>query len=99
MKFGSNAYYLCNSAEPVERQKSHGYHQAGSQKTLPSIRLSKPTEWRKAQMKNSVKILAGKLAKVTAVQALKRDANSTTCIAVFQPKVPAKLAKFKSVTK
>lgn len=50
-------------------------------------------------MKNSVKILAGKLAKVTAVQALKRDANSTTCIAVFQPKAPAQLAKFKSVTK
>lgn len=50
-------------------------------------------------MKNSVKILAAKLAKITAVQALKRDANSTTCIAVFQPKVPAKLAKFKSISK
>ena len=50
-------------------------------------------------MKNSVKVLAGKLAMVTAVQALKRDANSTTCIAVFQPKVPTKLVKFKSATK
>ena len=49
-------------------------------------------------MRNSVKILVGKLAKVTAVQALKRDANSTTCIAVFQPKVPAKLARFKSIS-
>lgn len=50
-------------------------------------------------MKNSAKILAAKLAKITAVQALKRDANSTTCIAVFQPQVPAKLAKFKSISK
>lgn len=50
-------------------------------------------------MKNSAKIFAGKLAMFTAVKALKRDANSTTCIAVFQPKVPEKLAKFKTVTK
>ncbi len=43
----------------------------------------------------SCKKLAAKVAKTMAVQTLKRDANSTTCFAVYQPKAPEKLALFK----
>lgn len=49
-------------------------------------------------MKNS-KTLAAKLAKAAAESALKRDANSTTCGAIYQPKVPASLSRFKSKQK
>ena len=45
---------------------------------------------------NRNKIFFAKLAKATAEHALKRDANSTTCVAVYQPKVPAKLDMFKT---
>lgn len=34
-------------------------------------------------------------SKRMAISSLKRDANSTTCCAVYQPKAPASLDKFK----
>lgn len=34
---------------------------------------------------------AAKAVKAVALHALKRDANSTTCLAVYQPKAPAGL--------
>ena len=40
-----------------------------------------------------------KLAKASAEIALKRDANNTTCLALYQPKVPANLKNFKGVKK
>lgn len=36
-----------------------------------------------------------KVAKKSAESALKRDANTTTCSAIYQPKAPATLNKFK----
>jgi cyclic lactone autoinducer peptide len=36
-----------------------------------------------------------KMVKSTAEKALERDANVTTCAAVYQPKAPASLEKFK----
>ena len=36
-----------------------------------------------------------KVAKKSAVNALKRDANTTTCTAIYQPKAPVALSKFK----
>lgn len=36
-----------------------------------------------------------KVVKKSAVSALKRDANTTTCSAIYQPKAPAALSKFK----
>lgn len=45
-------------------------------------------------MKNSKNFLA-KTVKSVAEHALKRDANSTTCLAIYQPKVPTKLILFK----
>lgn len=36
-----------------------------------------------------------KLAKATAEKALKRDANTTTCVYFYQAKPPAELARFK----
>lgn len=48
---------------------------------------------------NKGKMLAAKFAKTTAEHALKRDANSTTCVAIYQPKAPADLNKFKSSKK
>lgn len=42
-------------------------------------------------LKNSV----SKMAKNVAEKTLKRDANNTTCFAVYQPKAPASLDKFK----
>lgn len=44
-----------------------------------------------------VKKMAAKLAKATADKALRRDANSTTCSIIYQPKAPAALNRFKSV--
>lgn len=41
------------------------------------------------------KIFVAKIAKTVAEIALKRDANSTTCNAIYQPKVPAGLNRFK----
>lgn len=51
------------------------------------------------KMKNRVKAFIGTVAKTTAEHALKREANSTTCIAVFQPKAPEKLKQYKSINK
>lgn len=51
----------------------------------------------KKEVKNmqNLKSFVAKIAKNTAENALKRDANSTTCTAVYQPKAPASLDKFK----
>lgn len=49
-------------------------------------------------MKDAKTIIA-KMAKRTAEKALKRDANSTTCGAVYQPKAPAQLKKFSKIDK
>lgn len=46
-------------------------------------------------MKNK-KLLAD-IARKTAEKALRRDANSTTCISIYQPKVPSDLRRFKKV--
>lgn len=45
-------------------------------------------------MKKTISIFAN-VAKKSAETALKRDANSTTCWAIYQPKVPTSLDKFK----
>ena len=42
------------------------------------------------------KMFAAKFAKVAAENALKRDANKTTCIAIYQPTPPTNLSRFKS---
>lgn len=42
------------------------------------------------------KMTLTKIAKTLAEKALRRDANSTTCVAFYQPKAPAKLKQFKS---
>lgn len=42
-----------------------------------------------------LKSTISKLAKNSAEFALRRDANSTTCTAVYQPKAPALLNKLK----
>lgn len=43
------------------------------------------------------KNFVAKAAKAAALHALKRDANSTTCLVVYQPKAPVSLAHFKKV--
>lgn len=45
-------------------------------------------------MKNG-KILAAKIAKNAAEKALRRDANQTTCVVLYQPKAPVGLNRFK----
>lgn len=45
-------------------------------------------------MKNG-KILVAKIAKQAAEKALRRDANQTTCVVLYQPKMPAGLNRFK----
>lgn len=40
-----------------------------------------------------------KFAKKIAEKAMKRDANSTTCIGIYQPKAPANLENFKKSSK
>lgn len=47
-------------------------------------------------MKN-VKELFSSMAKTAAERALKRDANRTTCVAFYQPKLPTKIEKFKNI--
>lgn len=42
-----------------------------------------------------LKSAISKMAKNSAEFALRRDANTTTCAAVFQPKAPASLDKLK----
>lgn len=45
-------------------------------------------------MMNKMQPIA-KMAKAIAEQALKRDANQTTCSIFYQPKAPASLEQFK----
>jgi cyclic lactone autoinducer peptide len=40
-----------------------------------------------------------KVVKIVAKKTLRRDANSTTCTAIYQPKAPASLSKFKKADK
>lgn len=40
--------------------------------------------------------LAAQLARNAAEKALQRNANSTTCFGIYQPKVPQNLKQFKS---
>ncbi len=40
---------------------------------------------------------ATKIVKKTAELSLKRDANSTTCFAIYQPKAPKALKKFSKI--
>ena len=47
-------------------------------------------------MKNKEKLII-KIARNAAEKALRRDANSTTCISIYQPKAPADLKRFKSI--
>lgn len=49
-------------------------------------------------MKSTNKTLS-KAIKAIATNSLKRDANSTTCIAVYQPKVPSALKEFSKINK
>lgn len=49
-------------------------------------------------MKNT-KSFVSKVAKAVAESALRRDANSTTCAAIYQPKPPANLNRFKNQQK
>lgn len=46
-------------------------------------------------METTKKIIA-KIAKRAAEKALRRDANSTTCLGIYQPKIPAELKRFKN---
>lgn len=46
------------------------------------------------KMKKTLNTFA-KVAKKSAESALKRDANTTTCCAIYQPKAPTALNKFK----
>ncbi len=48
---------------------------------------------------NNAKKAAVALAKVAAEHALRRDANQTTCYAIYQPKPPVGLDRFKKETK
>lgn len=49
-------------------------------------------------MKKSLSILAN-VVKKSAESALKRDANSTTCWTIYQPKAPIELKKFSKFDK
>lgn len=44
----------------------------------------------------SKKNLIAKMAKKAAESALRRDANNTTCVCIYQPKAPEKLKQFKN---
>ena len=44
----------------------------------------------------SNKNLIALVAKKAAEHALRRDANRTTCLSIYQPKVPAALKRFKN---
>lgn len=43
----------------------------------------------------SKKSIVADLAKAVAEKALRRDANQTTCYAIYQPKLPAGMERFK----
>lgn len=46
-------------------------------------------------MKKKMKLVSN-VARKAAESALRRDANSTTCVGFYQPKVPAALKRFKN---
>lgn len=48
---------------------------------------------------NTSKKVTAKFAKKVAEKALKRDANSTTCTGIYQPKAPANIERFKKISK
>lgn len=50
------------------------------------------------EMKKSLLVFAN-IAKKSAENALKRDANTTTCSAIYQPKAPIELKKFSKFDK
>ena len=52
----------------------------------------------KKLMKKFSKIFAG-IAKKSAESVLKRDANTTTCTAIYQPKAPKSLKQFSKIEK
>lgn len=45
------------------------------------------------------KVIFASVAKKTAEKSLKRDANCTTCGAIYQPKAPATLKNFSKINK
>lgn len=45
------------------------------------------------------KVMFANVAKKVAENSLKRDANSTTCGAVYQPKAPTALKNFSKINK
>lgn len=47
-------------------------------------------------MENKKKFIAN-MARKAAEKALRRDANSTTCLGIYQPKIPVELKRFKNV--
>ena len=47
-------------------------------------------------MENKKKFIA-KIARKAAEKALRRDANCTTCLGIYQPKAPAELKRFKNI--
>lgn len=49
-------------------------------------------------MIKSTKVTA-KFVKKVAEKALRRDANSTTCTGIYQPKAPTNLERFKKLSK
>lgn len=42
-------------------------------------------------------IVVSKVARKAAEKALRRDANCTTCVSIYQPKAPVKLKRFKNI--
>lgn len=46
-------------------------------------------------MKNSKKVLT-KVATISAERMLAHNANSTSCVVIYQPKLPKKFKEFKS---
>lgn len=51
---------------------------------------------RKVKAMKSNKNLIAVVAKKAAEHALRRDANRTTCLSIYQPKAPAALKRFKN---
>lgn len=49
-----------------------------------------------SDVKNQMTVIA-KAARKAAEKALRRDANCTTCVSIYQPKVPAELKRFKNI--
>lgn len=51
---------------------------------------------REVKAMKSKRSLAAVVAKKAAEHALRRDANRTTCLSIYQPKAPAALKRFKN---